>query len=52
MMYFVRTVSIKRADGDEKVRNYRKILFVQNIVESGRLGDTYPTSPPGSAPGC
>ena len=34
----------------EEVRNYGKILFIQNIVENGWRGDAlaaYPTSPPG-----
>ena len=34
----------------EEVRNYGKILFIQNIVENGWRGNAnaaYPTSPPG-----
>ena len=57
MMHFVCTVSIMRAYAYcyEEVRNYKKILFIQNIVENGWWGDAYaayPTSPPESAPGC
>ena len=39
--------------GDEEVRNYRKTLFIQSIVENGWLGGCIPHIPPspGSAPG-
>ena len=32
--------------GYEEVRNYRKTLFIQSIVENGWWGDASPTSPP------
>ena len=32
----------------EEVRNYGKILFIQNIVENGWWGDAYPISYLGS----
>ena len=40
MMHFVRTFSIMRAQGVrliviEKVRNYRKIVFIKNMFENG-----------------
>ena len=59
MMHFVRTVSITvcvlkaiKAYCDEEVQNYGKILFSQSFVENGWWGYAYPTSPPGSVPGC
>ena len=33
-------------DAYEEVRNYRKTLFIQSIVENGWWGDASPTSPP------
>ena len=31
--------------GYEEVRNYRKTLFIQSIVENGWWGGSFPTSP-------
>ena len=59
MMHFVRTFSIMRAEGTkliaiEKVRNYGKIVYIQNTFENGWWEDVYhwPSSyPHRSAPG-
>ena len=53
MMLFVRVVSVSVLTATktycyEEVRNYGKILFIQNVVENSWWGDAYaayPTSP-------
>ena len=59
MMHFVRRVAIiscaTKAYCYEEVRNYGKILFIQNIVENGWWGGCIRSIlhiPSGSAPGC
>ena len=60
MMHFVRTVLIIRvlkatkAYCYKEVRNYGKVLFIQNIVENGWWGGMHTQHtphPPGFAPG-